>query len=252
MASNFYAEISEIYDSMIGSDAFLDELRAQYEVFLRTFRVKTAIDTACGSGYHSIALASSGVVVTACDIAPAMLEKARVNAARHGVEIRFENAAFDRTHRVTRAPVDAVFCMGNSIPHVLHTRALEAAIRSFYRALGDRGIVVIQLLNYDRIAKSGDRIVNIRRDGSDEYVRFYDFLSKTRVRFNVLAIDWSGDKPTHRLYSTELKPYTLEQIIDSLEWVGFTDAAVYASMELAPYDDDASYGATVVARKAGR
>ncbi len=141
--------------------------------------------------------------------------------------------------------------MGNSVPHVphvLHTRELEAAFRSFSLALGHRGIVVIGLLNYARIDRERDRIVNIRRVGHSEYIRFYDFLSNTRVRFNVLAIDWSGAEPTHRLYSTELRPYAVEEIAYALEWVGFSNVELFSNVALTPYDD-ASYGATVVARK---
>jgi SAM-dependent methyltransferase len=48
------------------------------------------LDVACGSGNLAIPAAKAGATVTGIDIAPNLLEQARVRAAQEGVTIRFE------------------------------------------------------------------------------------------------------------------------------------------------------------------
>lgn len=48
------------------------------------------LDVACGNGNLAIAAAQAGAVVTGIDIAPNLLDEARMRADREGVEIRFE------------------------------------------------------------------------------------------------------------------------------------------------------------------
>jgi len=63
------------------------------------------LDVACGTGNLAIPAARRGAIVTGCDIAPNLLEQARLRAEKEGLEIQFEeadaealrynNAAFD-------------------------------------------------------------------------------------------------------------------------------------------------------------
>ena len=48
------------------------------------------LDVACGTGNTSIPLARGGALVTGVDIAPNLLEQARVRAASEGLDITFE------------------------------------------------------------------------------------------------------------------------------------------------------------------
>jgi 2-polyprenyl-3-methyl-5-hydroxy-6-metoxy-1,4-benzoquinol methylase len=49
----------------------------------------TVLDIACGAGRHAIAFARKGLDVTANDLSPFLLETARSEARRHGLDIRF-------------------------------------------------------------------------------------------------------------------------------------------------------------------
>jgi ubiquinone/menaquinone biosynthesis C-methylase UbiE len=246
---NFYSRISEFYDSMIGFDRFLDSQIKTYGVFLKKYPVKTAVDTACGSGFHSIALAKSGVKVIGSDIDGAMLKSASKNAERYGVDIKWVRAPFHRMHNKIGATVDAVFCMGNSIPHLLTPKSLIMSLKSFADTLKPNGVLVIQLLNYTGILQSGERIINIRRDKNDEYIRFYDFLSAKRVRFNILKVDWNGESPKHIIYSTVLRPYSAKDLADTLKQAGFADIETFADIDFSVYDKDKSILTTLIAHK---
>ena len=82
--------------------------RALAELFEKELQVRPgmrALDVGCGPGILSVTLAKAGCSVTGVDLSPGMLEEARRNAERHGVEpafmegnaeeLPFEDGTFD-------------------------------------------------------------------------------------------------------------------------------------------------------------
>jgi SAM-dependent methyltransferase len=63
------------------------------EQFVERLQLKTGVtllDVACGSGNLAIPAARAGATVTGMDIAPAMVEQARENAQREGLQAQFD------------------------------------------------------------------------------------------------------------------------------------------------------------------
>lgn len=65
-----------------GAEQFVERLNLQPGVKL--------LDVACGSGNLAIPAARLGAIVTGMDLAPSMVEQARANAAREGLNAEFE------------------------------------------------------------------------------------------------------------------------------------------------------------------
>ena len=87
----------------------------------------------------------------------------------------------------------AVLVLGNSLPHVLDGQDLAASLRGLAGVMEPQAILVLQLLNYERILADRERIVGVNRDQDTYFVRFYDFLEDL-VQFNVLVISDEGRK----------------------------------------------------------
>jgi ubiquinone/menaquinone biosynthesis C-methylase UbiE len=128
-----------------------------------------ALDVGCGTGFLSLELAARGHRVTGIDLAPAMLEKARLKAAEAGFDIRFQEGDAER------APFpDGGFDLAIS-RHVLWTLPHpEAAIDDWIRVLRPGGrLAVIDGAQYD-VAAAPPRQENAR--SSAEYAAIGDQL----------------------------------------------------------------------------
>ena len=110
---------------------------------------------------------------------------------------------------------DAVFCLGNSLPHLQDVVALNGTVAQFAGVLRQGGTVFLQILNYARILASKNRIVNINYRDNKEFIRFYDFM-ENKIQFNILVINKENDRVEHSLNSTLLVPYLRDDIVKAL------------------------------------
>ena len=247
----FYEEIVSNYDSMI---RFQERLRKETDTlqqWIERYRFRSAVDTACGTGLHAIIFAQLGLDVAGADISEAMLQQARSHAKELDVHIPWIHSGMQvLSQKLAGRQFEAVFCLGNSLPHLLTQAELQAAFESFHQLLAPGGILVIQMLNYNRILKKQERIVGIHRQGSTEFIRFYDFLPE-RLRFNLLTVEWEGDtRVKHSLSSTELHPYQKQELEAMVE--KFDDMIIesYGSMDFQSFDKSRSSNLVLVAKKA--
>jgi ubiquinone/menaquinone biosynthesis C-methylase UbiE len=128
-----------------------------------------ALDIGCGTGFLSLELAARGHRVTGIDLAPAMLEKARLKAVEAGFDIRFQDGDAEQAP-FAGASFDLVVSR-----HVLWTLPHpEAAIEDWIRVLRPGGrLVVIDGAQYD-VAAAPPRQENARN--SAEYAAIGDRL----------------------------------------------------------------------------
>jgi SAM-dependent methyltransferase len=75
-----FSQIARAYTK--GAEQFVERLQLKPDM--------TLLDVACGSGNLAIPAARAGATVTGMDIAPAMVEQARENARREGLNATFE------------------------------------------------------------------------------------------------------------------------------------------------------------------
>jgi len=233
-SSVFYDELAGRYDAMARFSDRLEAERKTLALWQQKLGCRRVTDVGCGTGLHAIALAQLGLAVTAVDPAPAMLRIAAENAKANGVELTLLPVPMQSLHRSLSEPQDAVFCLGNTLPHLLNKRSLYAGLKSAHRSLRRGGALVLQLLNYERVLAKKERIVQISRAGEMLFIRFYDFLDNA-VRFNVLIAETGAVPPSHRLISTRLRPYGQAQLKAALRDCGFSSLECYGALSQQPY-----------------
>ncbi len=257
----FYDDIAADYDEMTAASARTAKAEGFLKSFLERYPIRSALDVACGTGIYTIPLARMGVEASGADLSEEMLQQARRRARQAGAAVHWILAPMQNLAERGARPVDAIFCMGNSIPHLLEDAALTAALQGFYRLLNPGGVLVLQLLNYARVLARQERIVSIDRSAVScevasrgtiqrEYVRFYDFLPGL-VRFNILQITWTGDnaEPLTKLHSTTLRPYSAGELTAALGRSGFRDVQPFSGLNFAPFIEADSDTVMLVARK---
>ncbi|PIE33860.1 hypothetical protein CSA56_10135 [candidate division KSB3 bacterium] len=244
----FYEEIALDYDQMTRFEERMQRETALFNTWIVRYRFQSAVDVACGTGLHAILLAQAGIQTVGADISAEMLEQAKQHAEKDAVQISWIHAGMEQTRQYLEGSYDAVFCLGNSLPHLLNSKSLHAAFMNFSQLLSPGGIAVIQILNYSRILVEQERIVGIHRNNSAEYIRFYDFLPEY-IRFNLLTVRWEQGKARHSLSSTTLYPYQQDELENALHEHQFSEIEWYGNMEFQPFDKSSSPNLVIVARK---
>ena len=95
------------------------------------------LDVACGTGKSFLPFLDRGYEVTACDISPAMAERA---AAKAGDRARVEVHDMRDLRRL--GAFDLVCCLDDAVNYVLSAQELEATLAGLARNLAPGGVVV--------------------------------------------------------------------------------------------------------------
>lgn len=244
-------------------DRFVDWERrlAREHPFFRTLfdehDVHRVIDVGCGSGMHAVMWASDGLEVTGVDPSPAMLAQAERNAraaateiARADGSVRFVSGAFGELASLGLGAADAVTCTGNALPHIAGVEALEPTLSDFAAVLRPGGVLVLHLLNHDRLLATHVRsippVVREMDDGTWVFLRVIDYADDG-IRFDFVTLHrpqdgWESGAPwetaSRRSLHTALPSALLR---DALQRAGFTDIVAYGGHDgsvLRPQTDE--------------
>jgi SAM-dependent methyltransferase len=131
------------------------------------------LDAGCATGGYALALADRGYEVTGIDLSPEMIREALAKsrlwaqAQRAGGSLEragprpplffvsdmmnLDGPAFDESK-----PFDGVICLGNTLAHLLSAAELGAALGEMARVLAPGGAAILQTVNYDRLAATGE------------------------------------------------------------------------------------------------
>ena len=244
----FYDALAPGYDRMTGfANRFAVEAPA-YKRIVETYRIHSAIDAGAGTGFHSIMLAQSGVQVTAVDRSASMLDRLRQHAVSYGVSVNTIVGGFETIPANLQNPVDAVFCLGNTIAHLRTEEEVLLALGGFRGALRQGGILVLQLLNYERILRSRERIQNVKQEGDEIFIRMYDFEGE-EIRFNIVRLQGSAGKWSHSMQSVPLYPWTAGKLVPVLARAGFSGAKLFGGVTMEPYSPDSSRDLVVMTQR---
>jgi len=247
-AAEFYDSLSPDYDMMTGFEKRLAQEESTFRELVHQFRISTAIDAGCGTGLHSCVLARLGVAVTGVDVSGEMLRLASARAEELGLKVRFVASTFQSMSAIMKTTVDAVFCMGNSLVHLASRRDVLEALRSFYAVLKPEGVLLIQILNYDRIMSSKARVQSVKQEEGRIFIRFYDF-EEDRIRFNILTLWRTPQGFQHHLDSTYLRPMGHAELGDSIAAAGFQNTRTFGSSRMDKFDPGKSVDLFAVAMK---
>ncbi|MFQ5886668.1 MAG: class I SAM-dependent methyltransferase, partial [Anaerolineae bacterium] len=235
------------YDRFVDWSARLAYELPFFEELFSRHGVQRVLDAACGTGHHAIALAERGYEVVGADLSKAMVERAKENAQ---VKVTFVEAGFGEFKRKVGGGFDALICLGNSLPHILTPEGLVEAL-SDMRQVVEKGVLVIQNRNYDRVWNRKERFMPLvaHREGEKEWLffRLIDFHEE-RMTFNMVIFRKEGGEWSYALESTELRPIFSEELGDLLRQVGFREVEFYGDYRFSPYKREESDDLIAIAR----
>ncbi len=246
--AEFYDRLSDDYDLMTNfAKRFVHE-KPFFNMLVQRHGVKTALDAGSGTGFHSILMGQLGVRVTAVDLSKRMLERARVHARDGGQDIETIQSSFLDLPDRTNKKYDAVLCLGNSLPHLLTSKDLEKSIKNFAALLNPGGILLLQLLNYDRILANRERVQSVKEQDGVTFVRFYEF-HKDHVVFNILKLKKENGRIEQEIESIKLRPIVKKELVHTVEAAGLSHIRVHGSIAMDDFQIGSSKDLVVFAQK---
>jgi len=223
---NFYDAASSFYDQMIG---FEKNLEIRRTAFGKLFpNPGSAADLGCGSGVDSIALAMNGHNVLSVDPSSKMLELAKINSEKYSQNLSFQKSTIATVPQKYGSKFNYVISLGNTFANVEGT-TIYSTIQRMYDLLVDGGTCLIHILNYNLIAEQQERIVNIKPDADNYYVRFYDFISG-QINFNILKFS-KNDPKQYELITTRVFGYKKDLLAKTFDSVGFKELKFWSDLD---------------------
>jgi SAM-dependent methyltransferase len=221
----------ENYEVMFSDEAFR---RATEDVDRLLSLIGTpprqVMDLCCGPGRHAIPLAQRGIEVTAVDLSPFLLDKARENARIAGVSVEFVHSDMRRFARLNA--FDAVLNLYTSFGYFPSREDDNRVLANIYASLRPGGVVVIDVVGKELQGRRGDRITDLP-DGSTciQRIQISDEWSMLDSEWILIRHDCARRyRFAHRLYSG----FELRQ---AMEHVGFR-VVLFGDLAGTPYAAD--------------
>ena len=149
---DFYDGFTEDYHLVYEDwNAAVDRQGAALDRLIRAIHKNPVdvLDCSCGIGTQAIGLARLGYRVQGMDISERSPARARVEAARLGVDISFAACDF-RDLKPVQGTFDVVISCDNAIPHLLTDDDLSHAFRAMRSKLRPGGLLLISVRDYDK------------------------------------------------------------------------------------------------------
>ena len=241
----FYETLAAYYDQIFpAAQATVSFLDRNYSASGN----KAILDLACGTGTYSLALARLGYYVLGTDLEPGMVDAARQKAEEERLDVRFAVADMRDADKLGKT-FDGLFCIGNSLAHLLDENDLTQAMQAMCRALTEGGTAIIQIVNFDRILALGDTELPLIENENLRFVRIYRPQSEERLVFDsVLEIKKENGAIEQLENSVTLRPIRKVALEKHLYDAGFGSIAFYGNFKEEPYTQSAQ-AIVVVAKK---
>lgn len=234
------------YSRLVNWDERLKREWPFFEKVLRDAPSRRLLDLGSGTGEHARFLASKGFEVVGLDSSPAMLEKSR--AASAGLaNVRFVEGDILNLERSVSGPFGAAICVGNALPHLSGEDSLERLAGGLRKLLAPGAPFVVQMLNYDRFEKKGERALPLTflNDPDDPsstivFMRTMELQPDGRVIFmpTTLRQRPDADPPIELVASqrVEIRGWRKPQIEEAFRKAGFASVDFRGSYQDAPFD----------------
>jgi 2-polyprenyl-6-hydroxyphenyl methylase / 3-demethylubiquinone-9 3-methyltransferase len=150
----------------------LNPVRARYVQERAVLRDAAVLDVGCGGGLLAESLARAGAQVTAIDLAPAMIETARLHALDAGLSIDYRVESAERLAARESVRFDVLTCM-EMLEHVPEPAETVKVFGTLVRPGGDVFISTINrnLKSFALAIVGAEYIANLVPRGTHEYAR---------------------------------------------------------------------------------
>lgn len=228
----FYDRLADEYHLIFGN--WDEAVKWQGEVLDTLLRSETGrgslsiLDCSCGIGTQAIGLALLGHRLTATDLSPRSIERAREEAERFGVEITFGTADFCTLEEAVEGTFEAVISFDNALPHMMSRDDLLCAARSIRSKVREGGLFMASIRDYDELLKerpgaTTPKVIDTP-EGRRVYFQVWDWDEDGRAYvFNLFLLSEEGEGWQTVLHDARYRAVLRDELRDVLKEAGFSD-----------------------------
>jgi len=239
--SEFFDILSSNYDEMIDFENSLKSKRENLKEFSQSY-YKTAFDLGCGSGADSIALTKLGLKVDAVDHSKGMLEQARKNANTYNSIINFIQS--NTSDLGINQRYDFIVSLGNTVSNISEGE-LRKLFAKLSNSLTTNGSILIQVINYAKLPKAGQYILNEFNSDTNSITRKY-YIHSDYIDFIIEKVDKLTNQKDE--IATKLYPYSVNEFKELAHRYGF-NLEFYGDLKKEIYQPEQSNNLVVLFRK---
>lgn len=223
----FYSSISKYYD-------YIFPLNPKQVSFCESYikAPSDILDIGCATGNLSIALAKKGHAVKAIDLDEEMIHLAKNKAKQAGVSLltKFEKINMNDIQEVYPPKYfDGICLFGNTLVHLLYENEIDSFFSSVFSLLKDKGLFLIQILNYDYILGNNITLLPIIENKKIHFTREHDFQRDGLIDFNTKLKILNRDMEISN--SIPLFPIKKDLLIEKLNVAGFTSIETFSGFD---------------------
>lgn len=204
----FYTSIHEHYDKIFPLN--LKQLAWIKSSLGDKFQI---LDIGCATGSLANALAQKGHLLWAFDLDKSMVEKAIEKYGNKNPEFKVANM-LNIQQIYSQLKFNSVLCMGNTLVHLSNESLLNDFISSVNKLLTNKGILLMQLLNYEYILEKKPEYLPLIDNSYLRFKRQYKYLENERISFQTeLLIKANDQVMTNEIILYPIKRMDLQRIL---------------------------------------
>jgi len=215
----WYVELFRNYADRYENEPYTKGTKGEVDFIEKEIRYNKKakiLDLGCGTGRHSIELARRGYRVTGIDLSPAMLARAKKNAARTGVKVSFIKADARYFKPKTRYDLVIIAC-GGAFPLMETDEMNYAILGNAARSLKNKGKFIFTALNgLFPLVHSVKKFVNAGATKEESALEGTFDLMTFRYRSVLKTMDDSGRKMSLRYNERYYVPSEIAWLLKSL------------------------------------
>lgn len=229
LTKRFYDELSADYhlnysdwDAAIANQSkVLDKL---IKAHCRTLP-ETLLDCSCGIGTQAIGLAQLNYKVTASDLSPLAVKRAKMEALRKNAAITFAVADLLQLDTQIQNTFDIVISCDNSLPHLLTNDDLKLAAKNILAKMNSNGLFIGSIRDYDELLTTKPvctfPVINNVHGSNNISFQTWDWLEDNIYHVNHFTIRGSSDQFTTKVRKVHYRAYKRDELSDLFKKVGF-------------------------------
>jgi SAM-dependent methyltransferase len=226
--ADFYDDFAQMYHLIFEDwDASIERQGQQLAQVIRTNwpNTSTALDVSCGIGTQSFALAKQGYKLTASDLSPNSVARAKEEARVRNLNISFSVCDMRQAFAQHGSGFDVVISCDNSVPHLLADEDILTAFKQMYLCLKPGGGCLITVRDYKAEARGANIVKSYgqRVVGGKRYIglQVWDFEGE-HYRLTVFFIEegLSSEVHTH-VFRSRYYAVTTDKLLELMKQAGF-------------------------------
>lgn len=223
------------YDWMFPESSFIEaESQVKKIKVMLGLESGAVLDLCCGPGRHSIPFSKAGFKVTAVDLQPLLLHKAKKRAGEQSQSIEFVESDMRDFYR--ESSFDLAVSMYSSFGYFENRDDDRKVLQNVFKSLKEGGAFILDTRGKEIHAMQYSETTSYEMPNGDLIIQRNSMKESWRVCDSRWVYVKDGKSWSYDLF---LNLYSGEEIYGMLREAGFSKVDIFGNLDAAPYDDKA-------------